>query len=107
MSDRHITKQPPESTLAALLALRELLADPKHWAKFVLRCPRADGGQAYCLLGGIYDVCNGTVFYHRTMSALCDAAPLWCHGALSLFNDSPGTKHADVVALIDRAIARQ
>lgn len=107
---------PPTSTLGVLLAMRELLADERHWTKWRLSTlPLNDEEPARCLLGALSAVVCSQRFggvrpsgvYHATMDALCNELPTWAHGGLSLFNDNMATRHADVLALIDRAIMRQ
>jgi len=96
------------TTLEALVAVRELLADESRWCKGLFAADEKGFPAAvddpfarkWCLSGAIEKVAgNGTVVSIELRRSL------ELNGCCSRFNDTH--THAEVLALIDRAIARQ
>ena len=89
-----------------LRELRTHLSDPTHWTK---GCYARDAegepvnvreGVCHCLVGACILLAPDT----ETLDALTNRLRRFV-GPLTIFNDHPDTTHADILALIDRAIA--
>ena len=100
-----------ESTRDILKVMRKRLEAPERWAKgsFSLNAvgelvlPRSKDAICWCLLGAVYrDVPHAA--WEPCVQALTDALPPEGRN-LTWFNDEPGTTHADIMALFDRALA--
>lgn len=89
-----------------------LLASPKRWTKRAYarnarsRCADVDGPNAtrFCLTGAIDRVYPGAVQSNNAHMKVCDilCARLLPNSAI-LFNDSPRTKHSDILSVVKAA----
>ena len=86
------------TTVEFLRAARTFLSDPARWYKG----DWGDGCDARCLVGALYDGADGE---YDTFLASSEVVKRIVGRVPAEFNDDPGTKHADVVAALDRAIA--
>lgn len=104
--------------LRDLRNLRERLADPENWHKgdFFADFPKADlidleedglPDCPACLYGAIAYVRGVPNTGSNVASALEYVLPDQYYGDLVNFNDHPDTTHADVLALIDKAISNE
>lgn len=99
--------------LTDLLAVRELLSAPERWtqgcaARDRLSCPVAwDSGEAtcWCLLGAVARAVPVVLRQHAINQAICSV--LGASENMSGFNDAPERAHAEVLAVIDKAIAAE
>lgn len=102
------------SDVAILLAARDGIADPERWCQCVL-----DVGEAHCVMGWLCVVAPVNVIeltsrhlfpalpWHRRQMAGADAFTVTGRAmAVVRFQDTFWRRHAAVVALFDRAIAR-
>lgn len=105
----------------ALEDARTLLEDPRHWVKEVSAVDEAgrnvltygDRAVRWCLVGAIDKVTFGETVSSSTLGSLytnvlkhIGGVQGWPSSAEIInFNDHPGTKHEDVLDLLDRAIA--
>lgn len=91
-----------------LIKVRELLSDPSRWTQ---RCsardcngnPAHESGEepvAFCLFGAMTRVTGGLDVYKDLSEILYDR---WCI-SIPAWNDAPGRTHAEVLALLDKAI---
>lgn len=102
--------KPPKTVLTDA---REFLSDPKRWTKGSLF--RTRKGEAVtrplaacaCLTGALLIATDGTATSERReafdasvklVEGLLNGAPI------SVFNDDPDTTHADILAVLDKAI---
>lgn len=103
------------NTLEHLKAARELIADPEKWTKCSYAKTKQRGGasvppdspraKCWCAVGAIRKV---GPYAPSASIALMHALPVkWQWTGVPSFNDDPGTSHADVLALFDRAIAAE
>lgn len=101
-------------TLSTLRKMRDYLSAETRWIKNYMYTDDKglivsfEEAQRACLLGTI-EIALGEVDhpgFERVRDALREALPPipWEGRYLSEFNDAPTTTHADVLALIDRAI---
>jgi hypothetical protein len=92
-------------TLAVLRAARDLLTPPGAWIQGRYA---NDDLTCFCLLGalGMADKGRPTDPYFPVKDAIESHLPA-CEGHISVWNDEPGRTQADVLALLDRAIAAQ
>lgn len=83
-----------------LIAAKALIDKPKKWVKGAFH-----QGECRCAVGAIGDILDE----EGRMPALNAVRACLPEGfsALMDFNDAPGTTHADIMALFDRAIAAQ
>lgn len=110
-----------------IVKARELLGDKSHWtkrayarnARYKEVTARSHLARSYCSIGAliratmdVQGVCFlGSEQSRGALDVLCGALPqtyrevLHGFGGVSVFNDADTTKHADVLALFDRAIA--
>lgn len=94
-------------TLATLLKMREILADPSAWTKNVAARnaidnvvhPASARAVCWCLEGALAKAGGCTNDDYQTFRRLITGTR-----AMSEFNDDPATTHADVLAALDRAI---
>ncbi|MFM7009063.1 MAG: hypothetical protein ACKO0Z_06970 [Betaproteobacteria bacterium] len=97
-----------------LTAARDLLADRDHWIKgtrFRPADPDKDKPDAFCLLGAISHAAysfgveddNDEIEY-ELLPLTTDIVRAVIDGGIMTFNDHPGTTHADVLAVLDKAI---
>jgi hypothetical protein len=107
--------QTPFGDLELLLDARRLISDRGHWVK-----RRFQDGNRRCLVAALssVSVSKGSRLASRVERRLSrllalqlPSRVLWsrvkiipARQRLMLFNDDPGTRHEDVVALFDRAI---
>lgn len=93
-----------------LIAAKALIDTPEKWCK---NKPAWNGQK--CAEAAVATATAGHD-YRPSLAALCKALPpafmgagnavyAFTNGAISRFNDSPSTSHADIMALFDRAIA--
>lgn len=102
-----------KTTLEVLRAARDVIAAPEHWTKGAVArsCQghrvHVHGLSAFCFctVGAIRRT-MGSNYSPHPFSALSQCLP---GGFKSLpdFNDHPDTTHADVLALFDKAIAKE
>lgn len=106
--------------LDTLRKARELISEPMHWTKgqaivtiFRREVPHySTEAFAYCAIGALevaYYHLNGkgkTGDFGEARAALRDQLPEGSEGSIAVFNDHKDTKHADILALFDRAIAQ-
>lgn len=102
------------AALRGLRAMRVLLSEPSRWMKGWF-AETAKGQHTrgfdpfavrFCIYGAseaLRDHELGTVIERR----LCETLGVSEAGELSRFNDAPTTTHADILALLDRAIAAE
>lgn len=110
--------QTQREVLMDLYTVRGMLSDPKRWTKGASArnkyrhrvSPTSPSAVKWCLEGavnrssaGAPSVASRRAFWVRRY--LIEATPVrpWLCG-IAWFNDDPETTHADVLALIDRAI---
>ena len=93
----------------ALIAVRELLTDPKHWTQGFyardeaggLMDPKDSRAACWCLLGAcrkVADTYDNSERLGIFLSGVQDES-------IVSFNDHPLTKHEDVLNLLDKTIA--
>ena len=97
------------TTKQALIAMRELLSDPKRWTKGAnarnaagqSTCAGNSDAKCWCLAGAAIRTGN----YEGCMRAIKKLTPDDRHldGAV-LFNDDPTTTHSDILRVLDAAI---
>ena len=94
-----------------LIAAKALIDTPEKWLKYDLR---NEDRTCFCAIGAIemaaeYGPNNGDLFNSPEVIALASSLPrpsdTWTD--VSFFNDRKSTKHPDIMALYDRAIAAQ
>lgn len=97
---------------AILIEAKARIVDPASWTKGALARTKDllvtglyDGNAVcYCSLGAVQLVAGNLTA--QAKSALESQLPMDYSGRhLAAYNDDPNTKHADVLALFDRAIA--
>lgn len=107
----------PLTVLGLLERARELLSDVRRWTKGAYArnaqhepCePQDDGACQYCLIGALALASGGGLteeeqkVFGAAESALCALLPPRV-GGLAQWNDYHARSHADVLALLDRAI---
>lgn len=97
-----------------LKELRDLLDHPNGWCKSNF-AKNSDGESVdpqhptackWCLMGGVTHVAgHNELLYSCVMSHLYDALrAIGTNVSMMTFNDAPETTHADVIAVIDKAI---
>ncbi len=88
------------SLLNDLVATRALIATPDDWCKGVSK----DAGGRHCMMGAAEELFGqGSKRTAAIFTALHAQIP--AGGSLPrCFNDNPTTRHADIMALFDRAI---
>jgi hypothetical protein len=107
--------QTPFGDLELLLDARRLISDRGRWVK-----RRFQDGNRRCLVAALSSVsvsqCSGLASrverrLSRLLARQLSSRVLWswvkiipARQRLMLFNDDPGTRHEDVIALFDRAI---
>jgi hypothetical protein len=112
MSEKHT----PTTAAEVLRAARALIAEPERWCKGNFATlpdgtgvgPRDPQAIAFCIRGVITRTCAVGVSRDARKEAeslLRDCLPAEFYGRLSAFNDAGATSHADVLALIDTALA--
>jgi hypothetical protein len=97
--------------LEALYAVRALLSVPERWTQYASARDRDgyrvvndyDGAACWCLGGAIDKVARPS---YRRICELLEAELPPRVGTIIQFNDDSERSHADILALIDRAIAR-
>lgn len=107
----------PTTPLEILIAARQWLDDPAHWAKRTMwrdgegrDTEERFGVRSTCAAGALYFVagCDAPITYgangNVALSASTMLASFVPYEDISGFNDAPITTHADVLALFDRAI---
>lgn len=91
-----------------LVKARELLAEPGRWTQETAARDAAglpvgatsDAAVCWCLIGALDAVRDGTTALAQLRRTLgCSSVSAW--------NDAPERTHADVLALLDRAIAKE
>lgn len=84
-----------------LIAARALIDTPEKWRK-------GQQGGAYCLGTALGEACT-RVEFEKVRAAVVRhlPSPVARRLAIVAFNDDPNTTHADILALIDRAVADQ
>lgn len=101
------------STAADVLReARRLIERPENWIKGTAEAVNKDGEKCYCAIGALEAATesagrhgplgHGPLFWaaHR---ALRDVIP---GRLIQVYNDYPGTTHADIVAVFDKAIEK-
>ena len=97
-----------------LRAARGVLSDPGRWTRYALAraCDETTcnvtsaGARCFCAMGAVFRA-GGYNLVGDAPAVVVDAlALLRAPNGLARFNDDPKTKHADVLALFDAAIAR-
>ena len=95
------------TTKEALIAMRELLSDPKRWCKGAYA--RDASGKptentktacSHCLSGALHSVDGAT---EAVVWAIAGALPRGYHN-VPAFNDAPETTHSDILRVLDAAI---
>ena len=85
-----------------LLDTREFLSDPNNWTRFA-----NERYGRYCLRGAIK--LRGEATYDARVGAmsavLAQLASYTSYTSVTRFNDDESTTHADVLAILDRALA--
>src|SRR6266576_6120822 len=102
--------------LDLLVTGRAMLANEYNWCKGVGTRPGPDGGRQYCARGAISEqlsthdakpMSKEHIRLHAaTIDALEDELPDY-YANVQDFNDNRRTTHVDILALYDRAIAKQ
>ena len=95
-----------------LLEVRALLAEPTRWtkgaygkdARGVRVGARSSNAVCWCLVGAYQHSHPEGTSRRRAFDLLGSVASDWHGRSLQDFNDDPATTHADVLALIDRAL---
>lgn len=98
-----------EEITQGLVCVRELLSDPEHWtkgsyarnAKGLSVYSDSHDAQSFCLIGAASRCSTDHGVTGAVILRMQRACPI---PILSRFNDDPRTTHADVLAVIDRAI---
>jgi hypothetical protein len=95
-----------------LVAARALIADEPRWCKDAYVSHHVELGSQWSAHGAVQSVTNdlyGTVVWRQAVLLLAEAIPAdavrYLGHDLDLYNAAPGTTHADIMALFDRAIA--
>lgn len=93
------------TTLEVLRAARERLTDPANWCGM----SASDGRGAVCIAIAVSDVYGDSFWQaaHRVLARLLPDGGEYTAKALHNWNDHHATSHADVLALLDRAIANE
>lgn len=107
--------------VADLIAVKNLLSDPKSWARGWLALdangepydvsPRSSNAKSWCLYGAIERVTRGRediTKLGKINKVLCEAHPsfpLAAPGDVIRFNNDLHTTHDDLMAFLDKAIA--
>lgn len=102
------------SIIEELLEWRSLIDTPEKWIKGHAAVHRKENGEisfrdtpnCFCLVGarsttGLYVDCAADLAIKQELPAPFNDSPLWA------FNDCPSTTHTDIMALFDRAIAKE
>lgn len=102
------------TTLGVLKCTRAFLAAKENWVQGLY----FSASGACCLTGALFKCSPGSTPRHSnwdTQKELSDHIPASfvpptalfasVHDRLTIFNDDPGTKHSDILALLDRTIA--
>ena len=91
---------------AMFTSVRALIDAPEKWTKYRMSLWR-DGRPCFCLLGAMSSVHSQATLVYRETEGLLKALSYKRCGIsqLGTFNDSAATTHADVISLIDAAIA--
>lgn len=97
-----------------LTRAKALISDPEKWTKHGFAkdeeghpvSPIAYNAKCFCTVGALYCVLGSDYGGQSLALQALEAASKDLHNLHSVprFNDSPVTKHADVLALFDRAI---
>lgn len=93
-------------TIEVLTRARELIATPSTWWKGWAEHLQG----SYCAVRAVNATASRVYECMDAVWALMRALPDWPDGKFKFvheFNDHPDTTHADVLALYDRAIARE
>lgn len=98
------------TNLEILKAARELLSDPKRWTQYRLARDEngneaeVENGCSFCMLGAIAKVSNVDPYtnYNTVCDVLYDVMPMGL--GIGEFNDR--STHAEVLAIMDKAIAK-
>ena len=86
------------TTLAHLRRMRRLLNEPKRWMKH-----RYSVNGRYCIVGAAFVTADEGQSPKGAIDALFRAAG----EPLTTWNDAPGRKHPEVLALLDKAIGAE
>jgi hypothetical protein len=96
------------SEIEILKGARELLSDESKWRRDIYIEEKGNVACGYCIMGATTIAAAGRMpLSNRADELLRDALPLQYQGSIADFNDDPKTTHADVLALLDRAIAQE
>ena len=105
------------TTAKVLKDARHLVEKPERWLRGNLVATMPNGDKCYCALGAINDSAPSvsllddarTAFTHaisgKTLPSISYVDRLTQAQKITSFNDSPRTKHKDVLAMFDKAIA--
>lgn len=106
-----------KSVVDILSATRNLLSDPGHWTKnafardaYGVRLHNGydDEATCWCAAGAAEHFVGpgdaGWRLANRVIEIMRDALPSEWRRSLGRFNDDPSTTHADILAVLDRAI---
>jgi len=91
------------SLVKTLTEAKQKISEPSRWCKYEL----FDISGRCCAVGAIYKTTGENLnAYHNAVDALEKGLPgIYDH--VPSYNDRNGTKHADIMALYDRAIEKQ
>ena len=111
------TQEAKRKAVEILRKARALITDKKHWTKGVFRRslieehkPSKTWGTAYCVFGAVHQA-SGVDYWRECdyakdlLQAALDRRPRGKAKTVIGYNDSRGTTHAQILALIDKAIA--
>jgi hypothetical protein len=92
------------TALEILTKARELIATPDKWTQGLWKKPDAE---CYCLWGAVYRAAGGDATSREPpgFTLAWRLVTKQVNGGAITYNDLPSTTHADVLALLDRAIA--
>ncbi len=83
--------------------VRNLLA--QDWIQGHAAVPRPGGRWGYCVNGAISAATDDYITRAQVFERISSMLPPGVHGSISFWNDRPERTHAEVLALIDKAIA--
>lgn len=101
------------TTYDGLLAVRALLSAPERWTQGYFACDSTgtavdfscDDATRFCVLGAILRVADNAPSFIRSQMRARIARE--ANSKVHYFNDSPLTTHADILRVLDQAIAAE
>lgn len=101
--------------LELLKKARSLLQDPARWTQGVnakdaagnVTLPNSNGAHCFCALGALMKAQNTSDVFNYHVSEVYEELRQQCGGVDPIvWNDVPGRRHDEVLALFDRTIER-